>query len=1075
MLRSTVSRALSVSLTLTLWWSLPAVADATLGDPGSPQTLQDGTLLFPNETRWAGQERDGLEALASIISQSHTMAMVQMQQIRTAEDRTSVRVQQLAQAYRRNLQTARMAHSVFREHTARRNGHETTLYYDTGRGVLMDDSRQMRQLEAFARACLREADDREVIIVAIGSTSPDGVEAGQPGLAATRVSSVKRALDPMLTTVSRTIHAIAGFGGMYGAPASHRSRNEAYQHVRLTAVYEQPTASAVAWSTTEARSGEDAYSVTPMATPEPEVPPRPAAPAPYYRSETTTDTSGSTGRATATVTASRPMYEPAVVPEPGPMAPPASAVADYNDPYVGMTGQNALRQNDVGMRMVYIPPGTFMMGSPKDELGRDEDERHHQVTLSKGFYLQSTEVTQRQWIDVMGANPSHFENCGMDCPVESITWHEAQAFVDKVNAMHNTRRYRLPTEAEWEYACRAGSPGAFYRGEMIEGECGYNEMLDAIGWYHRNAENGTHPVGMKDPNAWGLYDMHGNVWEWCGDREGEYAFTPSTDPSGPSTGLARVRRGGSWSHYPMFCRAANRSWHNPNDGAPNLGLRLAMDVNEPEELPEPEVAVEEPEPTPATPTDDCEVRTQQDGNLLVRRGIPDARAGRGAVSVERIVPAQVKVGEPTSYRLILRNLTECEIILVTLTEHPDRNFHVTGTKPEADSLADGALQWQVRPLEPGGTREFIVMGNARADGDLEHCATADFRLKICTETRAVSPRLEVTAESPAGVMLCEEIPITVTVRNPGSGVARDVNVTLQLSDGLVGANGQQTVTLSAGDLGIDQSREFRVSTRPQRKGTVSATATATAADQLRATDSTRTSVTAPVLRLTKTGPAMRYAGRPAEYTIRIANAGDAPAENTEVRDAIPAGMQLMDVSEGGVESGGGALWSLGTLAPGASKQLSIRLMARDPGTFTNTATASATCAEDVQATAKTRVAGIAAILLEVVDETDPLEVGGTGRYIIVATNQGSAPCTNLKIICGLEENLEYVSSSGATRGSIQNGGVHFAPLDVLEPKAKATWYVEVRAVKAGDVRFRARLQTDQLNRPVEETEATTLY
>ncbi len=1073
MMRRFGSPALLVTVVAAFALSLQTWGGGGPALPDPPRPQDDGSIAFPNETRWRGAERDGFGALAAIITHSHSLAMAQMRQLRNAEDRTSPRMQQLGDAYNRNLQTARMAYSLFASHASGRAGEKATLYFDNGRSVLRDDSRQTRQLDSFARSCLRENQDRKIVVVATGSTSPEGFEGDRPEIAARRVSSIKRALDPQLAQAPRVFHEIAGPGGMYGTTSAGRSSTEPYQYVRLAAVYDEPTSDMV-WSNTNGqRKRAEA-----IVTDEPTLPPQPTAPATYYLQTEVNRASAKTSRSSEPVE----MHDPVVITENKPnrkyitstAAAPEQPPATDRDSLSAITDRpiEPVHENSLDMRLVYIPPGTFMMGTPKDELGRDKDEHLHEVTLSRGFYMQSAEVTQKQWVEVMGDNPSHFENGGMDSPVESISWYDAQEFISNLNEIHDTDRYRLPTEAEWEYACRAGSEGAFHAGSMQLDECGYNEQLNQLGWYYHNADKGPHPVAMKEPNAWGLYDMHGNVWEWCSDREGKYAFTHKTDPQGPTTGLARSRRGGSWSHYPMFCRAGNRSWFNPNDDAPNLGFRVVMDVAEPAQAPAPQP--EESTEAPAD-TDDCEVRTRQDGELLVRRGIPDAREGAGAMSVERIVPAEVKAGEPMSYRLILRNLTECDIIQVTLIEHPDRNFRVTGTEPKAETRSDGSLRWLVRPFEAGDTREFIIRGNARTDGDLEHCATADYRLKVCTTTQAVSPRLNITADSPDNAMACDRIPITVTVSNPGSGVAEDVNVTVELGDGLIAENGERTIELSAGDLGIDQSREFRIDARPRRKGTLSATATAAGAGNLRAEASTRTTVTAPALNLIKSGPAVRYVGRPAQYTIRVANNGDAPAENTHVRDIVPDGMEILELSDDGEASSSGAEWQLGTLAPGASKRLSIRLAAREPGTFTNKARASAVCAEDVEASAKTRVAGIAAILLEVSDETDPLEVGGTGTYRIVATNQGSAPSTNIKITCSLEENVEYVSSNGATRGTLQNGGVHFAELDALEAGQRATWLVHVKAVKKGDVRFRTMLETDQLTRPVEETESTTIY
>jgi formylglycine-generating enzyme required for sulfatase activity len=229
--------------------------------------------------------------------------------------------------------------------------------------------------------------------------------------------------------------------------------------------------------------------------------------------------------------------------------------------------------NALGMEFVYIPPGTFMMGSPSGlfsgESGRDSDETQHRVTLTQGCYLQTTEVTQGQWNDVMGRNPSYFKNCGNDCPVEQVSWNDVQEFIRRLNQREGTNKYRLPTEAEWEYACRAGSETAYCYGDSQGGLGGY-------AWYSDNSDSKTHPAGQKQPNAWGLYDMHGNVWEWCQDWCGDYPSGAVTDPEGPSSGGYRVFRGGSWYCNTLYCRSAFRYWSSPDLRSLILGFRLAF-------------------------------------------------------------------------------------------------------------------------------------------------------------------------------------------------------------------------------------------------------------------------------------------------------------------------------------------------------------------------------------------------------------------------------------------------------------------------------------------------------------------
>lgn len=228
--------------------------------------------------------------------------------------------------------------------------------------------------------------------------------------------------------------------------------------------------------------------------------------------------------------------------------------------------------NSLGMTFKLIQAGTFTMGSPVNELGRLDDETQHEVTLTQSFYMQSTEVTQSQWEAVMGSNPSNNIGCS-DCPVDNVSWDDVQTFITELNTW-GEGTYRLPTESEWEYAARAGTTTAFANGDITEADCGYDPNLDIIGWYCNNSSDTTHPVARKDPNAWGLYDMHGNVYEWCQDWYGTYPSSSVTDPTGPTSGSARVRRGGSWNLNARECRSASRLSFEHPDRDYSLGFRL---------------------------------------------------------------------------------------------------------------------------------------------------------------------------------------------------------------------------------------------------------------------------------------------------------------------------------------------------------------------------------------------------------------------------------------------------------------------------------------------------------------------
>jgi formylglycine-generating enzyme required for sulfatase activity len=212
----------------------------------------------------------------------------------------------------------------------------------------------------------------------------------------------------------------------------------------------------------------------------------------------------------------------------------------------------------VTMKMVLIRPGKFMMG--------DEVQGRHEVTISKPFYMGATEVTQAQYEAVMKTNPSLVK--GPTNPVEMVSWDRATDFCRKLSAKTG-KAVRLPTEAEWEYACRAGSKTMFCFGDA-------DKDLGDYAWYLDNGGGKTHPVGQKKPNAWGLYDMHGNVGEWCADLYGEYPNGPVTDPQGPAAGYGRVLRGGCVYFNSYNCRAAYRKKCAPGDGTSENGIRVVV-------------------------------------------------------------------------------------------------------------------------------------------------------------------------------------------------------------------------------------------------------------------------------------------------------------------------------------------------------------------------------------------------------------------------------------------------------------------------------------------------------------------
>ncbi|MFM8187400.1 MAG: formylglycine-generating enzyme family protein [Pirellula sp.] len=234
--------------------------------------------------------------------------------------------------------------------------------------------------------------------------------------------------------------------------------------------------------------------------------------------------------------------------------------------------------NSIGMSFRHIAAGTFMMGTPGTCQSPFLSDTQHTTTITKDFFMGTCQVSQAQFAKVMSQNPSYFRGDkgrieSSNHPVENVSWYQAYAFCHFLSGIPDEKQagrvYRLPTEAQWEYACRAGSTTAFSFGDDVT-------MLDHAGWYGRNSAGRTAQVGQKSPNAWGLYDMHGNVFEWCRDWYAPYSREASTDPIGPAAGYGRVFRGGSWDLAAQWCGSAFRSMNHPAYRMNNLGFRVMI-------------------------------------------------------------------------------------------------------------------------------------------------------------------------------------------------------------------------------------------------------------------------------------------------------------------------------------------------------------------------------------------------------------------------------------------------------------------------------------------------------------------
>ncbi len=451
------------------------------------------------------------------------------------------------------------------------------------------------------------------------------------------------------------------------------------------------------------------------------------------------------------------------------------------------------------------------------------------------------------------------------------------------------------------------------------------------------------------------------------------------------------------------------------------------------------------------------------------------RADYGIIQVDKTMPAEVRLNKPFAYIIKVSNLTDMMLTDVVVTETLSQGFEFKGSEPTAQS-EDNKLIWEIDSLGPKASKSIRISGMATGSEPLEHCTAITHTIRDCAMVKVVEPTLELGRVAPSEAVLCEPIPIDYVVTNTGTGAAQNVQIVDTLPVGLQTTDGKGKVVLDAVTLLAGESRRFSIKLRATKTGAYVSKAIATSGSGLRAeSESTMTNVRQPILSITKSGPQRQYLGRAVTYEITVLNKGDGPARDTVVEDLIPPGVSGVEATAGAQSAGSKLIWELGTLEPNASKTVRVSYTPTKEGDVMATATATAYCSETVTDSAKTTVTGIPASRLQVIDLEDPVEVGTTTTYLITVVNEGTAADTNVRIVCTLDDKLQYVSSAGATAGAIMGKTVSFAPLRNLEPKAKATWRVVVRGARAGDVRFKVSMHTDQLALPIEHTEATHIY
>jgi len=459
----------------------------------------------------------------------------------------------------------------------------------------------------------------------------------------------------------------------------------------------------------------------------------------------------------------------------------------------------------------------------------------------------------------------------------------------------------------------------------------------------------------------------------------------------------------------------------------------------------------------------------------IELGFPTADAANDPLRMRRTVPAEVSVGEPFTYTLELVNQSDATLRNVVVTESLASGFALDSASGNPEQNGD-TLTWTHKSMAPGQMVKLQVTGKATGTGSLKDCATVTFVPYACLETQVVDAQLELNKVAPEVSLLCDSFMLVYYVSNPGTGVAKSVMLRDTLPEGLLTIADQREIDVNLGDIAAGKTVKFEVPVKATRSGAeIGSEATVTSGSDT-ASDMAATAIIKPILELVDDAPESLIFGRTYTYTLTLTNSGDGPAKDAVITDKLPDGATFVSASGNGSlnQARDMVTWSAGTLAPGQSKTVNVRIRPDLAGEYRHSASAKAYCADAVVESHVLKARGVPAILLEVIDLNDPIVVGEETVYRITVTNQGTAPGTNIQIVADLEKEAQFLAGTGTTGVSASGSKISFGSVN-LDPKAQASWDVRVKAIAEGDVRFTVEMTSDQIDRPVGETEATNFY
>lgn len=447
------------------------------------------------------------------------------------------------------------------------------------------------------------------------------------------------------------------------------------------------------------------------------------------------------------------------------------------------------------------------------------------------------------------------------------------------------------------------------------------------------------------------------------------------------------------------------------------------------------------------------------------------------LQLTKCVPAAATVGETVQNDLTLTASANCDNAVVTNTI-PDGASYV---RSEPSATQEGRkLVWRFDKLDKGQVVPIKVWYKAEREGNLVNCATMVAIPRGCATTVVGKAALAINKSGPATANIGQQVNYTVTVRNTGSAVARNVVVTDAVPDGLSSATGQRTLTFNVGDLAPEQSKDIAVPLKAERRGRRCNVAAATASNAARVSSEACTTVMQPGLTVAKDGTKQKFLGRTAAYNIVVSNTGDTDLKDVVVTDTAPAATRIVKAESASI-SGNTATWRLPTLAKGAKQNLSLVLTSSTPDSHCNEVAVRSAEGLTASSRASTLWKGIPAVLIEVVDDPDPIAIGETTTYTIRVTNtirgtnQGTADDKNIKLVANFGKEIDPISGRGSTTVTVSGKNVDFGNVATLAPKQTVTWTVPAKGVAAGNHRLKVRMTSDMLTTPVTEEESTHVY